>query len=540
MTPGRPPRCGRSTPRPPAAPCSPPPDPRSAGRATRRRRSTRSRTRPGSPRARSTTTSRARRRCSAPCTRRWRPTRRRARSTPATRKAPPSTRSWPMMDAYLDAALDPEIRRITLIDGPAILGLEPDDAADQQPGHLAMRAFLAASMASGQLIDLDPDVLADLVGGLALRRRAAHRALRRPRRDQGGARAGGRGDAPRPGPGQPAVATARLDTRPPREACLPEPLTPLDEPCPSRIPRVCFIPMESRTLETRLGPRRLAVVRPRADARLLRRRARESLICGATSSPHSKTATAASRSTSRSERTRWPLSAGRRPVGHLAGPAAARLPRPARRRRRHRGRQRHGRRAAPAVAGHRPSGARAGGPPRPDQLRELRPVPAGCAQEGARRCRRAFPWLARSLLRLQLRLIAPAGAKEASPASPRAGWTPSAWHRSPGRCGVTVGWPATSSRPWPVSARSSCSTPPRRSRDSTGRSCWSGARQCGFFPMAHARRLASDFPARDAGLRSRRQDVGPGRQSGRGGRRHRRVRARASAMTARKPARAIS
>jgi AcrR family transcriptional regulator len=72
-----------------------------------------------------------------------------------------------MMNAYLDAALDVEIRRITLVDGPAIVGYEPDDTAQQQPGYLAVRTFLATSMASGQLIDLDPGTLTDLVGSLA-------------------------------------------------------------------------------------------------------------------------------------------------------------------------------------------------------------------------------------------------------------------------------------------------------------------------------------------------------------------------------------
>src|SRR5215472_11401403 len=33
------------------------------------------------------------------------------------------------VDAYLDAALDEEIRRITLIDGPAVIGLDPDTPA---------------------------------------------------------------------------------------------------------------------------------------------------------------------------------------------------------------------------------------------------------------------------------------------------------------------------------------------------------------------------------------------------------------------------
>ena len=94
-TPHRRRRFGRSTSRPPAGLCSRPPAPRSARRATRRRRSTRSRPRPASPRARCTTTSPARRRCSAPCTPRWRPRPRRARPEPETRRGRRSTRSWP-------------------------------------------------------------------------------------------------------------------------------------------------------------------------------------------------------------------------------------------------------------------------------------------------------------------------------------------------------------------------------------------------------------------------------------------------------------
>jgi len=80
---------------------------------------------------------------------------------------PPVDQMVAMMNGYLDAALDVEIRRITLVDGPAILGHEVDEDVQQQPGYLAMRAFLTASMASGQLIDADPGTLADLLGGLA-------------------------------------------------------------------------------------------------------------------------------------------------------------------------------------------------------------------------------------------------------------------------------------------------------------------------------------------------------------------------------------
>ena len=73
-----------------------------------------------------------------------------------------------VVDAYLDVALEEEIRRITLIDGPALLGLEPDGPADQQAGHVDLRLFIATAIARGQIVDLDPDLLAHLIGGLAL------------------------------------------------------------------------------------------------------------------------------------------------------------------------------------------------------------------------------------------------------------------------------------------------------------------------------------------------------------------------------------
>jgi len=71
------------------------------------------------------------------------------------------------MNAYLDAALDQEIRRITLIDGPAMLGLEPEGPPEQQPAYVGFRSFIAASVARGELADLDPDLLTGVVGGLA-------------------------------------------------------------------------------------------------------------------------------------------------------------------------------------------------------------------------------------------------------------------------------------------------------------------------------------------------------------------------------------
>jgi AcrR family transcriptional regulator len=72
------------------------------------------------------------------------------------------------LNAYLDVALDDEVQRITLIDGPAVLGLNLDPDADQEAAHAQVRSFIAAAIGDGQIIDVDPDVLADVVGGLAL------------------------------------------------------------------------------------------------------------------------------------------------------------------------------------------------------------------------------------------------------------------------------------------------------------------------------------------------------------------------------------
>jgi hypothetical protein len=71
------------------------------------------------------------------------------------------------VNGYLDAALDEEIRRITLVDGPALLGLDPD-VPGQQAAHEAVRAFLAEAIAAGEIVALDSDVLAHVVAGLAL------------------------------------------------------------------------------------------------------------------------------------------------------------------------------------------------------------------------------------------------------------------------------------------------------------------------------------------------------------------------------------
>jgi AcrR family transcriptional regulator len=73
-----------------------------------------------------------------------------------------------MVQGYLDAALDEEIRRITLVDGPALLGLDPELPPDQEAVQAQGRAFVAAAIAQGEIIDVDPGLLLGLIGGVAL------------------------------------------------------------------------------------------------------------------------------------------------------------------------------------------------------------------------------------------------------------------------------------------------------------------------------------------------------------------------------------
>jgi AcrR family transcriptional regulator len=85
-------------------------------------------------------------------------------------REPPVDQLVAKMNAYLDAALDEEIRRITLVDGPALLGLEPEGppGPDQRAAQAGVRSFIATSIAGGQIAALDPGVLTDLIGGLAV------------------------------------------------------------------------------------------------------------------------------------------------------------------------------------------------------------------------------------------------------------------------------------------------------------------------------------------------------------------------------------
>jgi AcrR family transcriptional regulator len=71
-------------------------------------------------------------------------------------------------DTYLDVALEPEVQRITLIDAPSVLGLEPEGPPEEQAGHIGMRAFVAAAMDDGTIRRLDPDAVTHLLRGAIL------------------------------------------------------------------------------------------------------------------------------------------------------------------------------------------------------------------------------------------------------------------------------------------------------------------------------------------------------------------------------------
>jgi len=72
------------------------------------------------------------------------------------------------MHAYLDAALDPEVQRITLIDAPAVLGSEPEGSPSELPGHRGVRDFVAAGMKAGAITKLDAESLAHVLRGAIL------------------------------------------------------------------------------------------------------------------------------------------------------------------------------------------------------------------------------------------------------------------------------------------------------------------------------------------------------------------------------------
>ena len=69
--------------------------------------------------------------------------------------------------AYIEMALEPEVQRIVLLDGPAYLG-DPSQWPSQNSCLVATRRTVETLIANGILKPLDPNVTARLLNGAAL------------------------------------------------------------------------------------------------------------------------------------------------------------------------------------------------------------------------------------------------------------------------------------------------------------------------------------------------------------------------------------
>jgi len=67
------------------------------------------------------------------------------------------------LSAFLDASLDPEVRRVLLIDGPAVLGWDVWREIEARHGLGALRHMLAEGIAEGSIVDVDADAMAHLL-----------------------------------------------------------------------------------------------------------------------------------------------------------------------------------------------------------------------------------------------------------------------------------------------------------------------------------------------------------------------------------------
>ncbi|MGE0237508.1 MAG: TetR/AcrR family transcriptional regulator [Parvibaculaceae bacterium] len=91
-----------------------------------------------------------------------------ARLTETSRKAP--SRWQGFVDecvAYVEMALEPEIRRIMLRDGPAVLG-DPSQWPEQGKCIRIMSANLKALAEEGTIIAVDPEAMAHMISGATL------------------------------------------------------------------------------------------------------------------------------------------------------------------------------------------------------------------------------------------------------------------------------------------------------------------------------------------------------------------------------------
>ncbi len=84
------------------------------------------------------------------------------------------------VDAYLDAAMAPDVQRITLIDAPAVLGSDADIDADKSRHHENLRNAILLAIDSGSMKPIDAGCLAHLIRGGCLQ--AAILIARSPRK----------------------------------------------------------------------------------------------------------------------------------------------------------------------------------------------------------------------------------------------------------------------------------------------------------------------------------------------------------------------
>jgi AcrR family transcriptional regulator len=64
---------------------------------------------------------------------------------------------------FLDASLDPEVRRILLIDGPAVLGWDTWREIEARYGLGAIRHMVGEGVAEGSVVGVDADAMAHLI-----------------------------------------------------------------------------------------------------------------------------------------------------------------------------------------------------------------------------------------------------------------------------------------------------------------------------------------------------------------------------------------
>jgi AcrR family transcriptional regulator len=83
----------------------------------------------------------------------------------AMRETDPVSRMRAGVSAFLDAVLDPTVRRIVVLDGPSVLGLQTWRRIDDAHSFKQVSGALHALVAAGLLLDQPIDALAHLVVG---------------------------------------------------------------------------------------------------------------------------------------------------------------------------------------------------------------------------------------------------------------------------------------------------------------------------------------------------------------------------------------